>query len=259
MFRRRAINWTLDLREGIDFAIYLLGAFEGSTQRVYRRIISPGDIVFDIGANIGSHTLPLAQCVGSSGHVHAFEATVYACSKLRANLELNPLLARRVSLIHCLLNDAKSEFPPDKIYSRWPLDSKMTKTHPQHGGLLESIGPAQYLSIDEYVATLGGTRIDFIKLDVDGHEFSVLRGGQDTLNEQSPPILMEFAPTYQGVQPSELLDFLWSHGYSLFPLKSPKPFPEDPPGIIRSIPHNGSINILALPKARKGQKSNASK
>ena len=61
------IRYHLDLNEGIDFSIYLLGSFEPGTQRTLQKLVKPGDVVFDIGANIGAHTLSMAQSVGDSG------------------------------------------------------------------------------------------------------------------------------------------------------------------------------------------------
>src|SRR5262245_34452280 len=75
--------WELDLREGIDLAIYL-GLFEAGTSRALRRLVRPGAVVLDVGANIGAHTLRLAKLVGESGRVIAFEPTVYAHTKLLA-------------------------------------------------------------------------------------------------------------------------------------------------------------------------------
>ena len=83
VFRRGDIVWELDLSEGIDFAIYLRGGFEPETLREYRRIVRAGFVALDIGANIGSHTLPLAQLVGPSGRVYSFEPTDYAFAKQR--------------------------------------------------------------------------------------------------------------------------------------------------------------------------------
>ena len=84
--RRRGVTWELNLAEGIDFAIYLLGGFEVRTLRSYETLIREGDVVLDIGANVGAHTLPLAQLVGKTGHVYAFEPTRYAYSKQLANI-----------------------------------------------------------------------------------------------------------------------------------------------------------------------------
>src|SRR5260370_8697313 len=86
---RGGVRWALDLREGIDFSIYLLGSFEPRTQKLYRRLVKPGDTIFDIGANIGSHTLPLARLVGSQGRVFAFEPPNFPDPNLLENMDLN--------------------------------------------------------------------------------------------------------------------------------------------------------------------------
>src|SRR4051812_33154439 len=75
---RHGIRWQLDLSEGVDFSIYLLGAFEPRMIRVLRRIVLPGQTVVDIGANVGSHTLHFAEAVGTSGQVIAIEPTDWA-------------------------------------------------------------------------------------------------------------------------------------------------------------------------------------
>src|SRR6266436_206522 len=82
---RDGLKWRLDLEQGIDLAIYLLGAFERSTVNAYRKIVQPGDTVLDIGANVGAHTLHLARLVGNNGTVIAYEPTAYAVRKLRQN------------------------------------------------------------------------------------------------------------------------------------------------------------------------------
>lgn len=92
---RRGLRWRLDLNEGIDFSIYLLGEFEPATVRGYEQLIRSDGIVLDIGANIGAHKLPLARAVGERGKVHAFQPTAWANSKLTENLGLNPALQDR--------------------------------------------------------------------------------------------------------------------------------------------------------------------
>ena len=66
--KRGGIWWDLDLTEGIDFSIYLLGGFEPKTLKLYRNIVKKGDFILDIGANMGSHTLPLALNAGKNGN-----------------------------------------------------------------------------------------------------------------------------------------------------------------------------------------------
>src|SRR5260221_12509467 len=59
--RRGGVRGGLDLEEGIDFSIYLLGAFERSTVATLRALVKAGDIVLDIGGNIGAHQLGWAK------------------------------------------------------------------------------------------------------------------------------------------------------------------------------------------------------
>jgi hypothetical protein len=85
--RRRGIRWDLDLAEGIDLSIYLLGAFEPRLVGAYRKLIRPGACILDIGANIGAHTLQFAQLVGDRGKVVAYEPT---CVRIRQAADKPP-------------------------------------------------------------------------------------------------------------------------------------------------------------------------
>jgi len=191
---RRGIRWDLDLSEGIDFAIYLMGGFELRTLRLYKQLVSPRAIVLDVGANIGAHTLPLAKLVGPNGRVIAFEPTKFAFDKLGRNLALNPSLAARVTPFQMALLASENAEIPASIYSSWPLGG-VTGLHEVHGGRLCSTEGAHAATLDQVVDSLGLTRLDFIKLDVDGHEPAVIRGAARSLTRFHPTILMEWAPS----------------------------------------------------------------
>jgi len=55
-------------------AIFAFGSFKRETARALKKLVTPGSIVLDIGANIGAHTLNLGRLVGPTGKVYAFEA-----------------------------------------------------------------------------------------------------------------------------------------------------------------------------------------
>lgn len=114
---RRGIHWMLDLREGIDFAIWVFGKFEGSTARAYEKLVQPGHSVVDIGANMGAHALPLARLVGPNGRVICFEPTDFAFRKLAANVRLNPDLAARMTLVQAMLLGAANGAVPETLFS----------------------------------------------------------------------------------------------------------------------------------------------
>mgnify|MGYP001597692068 FL=1 len=174
---RGGIRWDLDLYEGIDFAIYLLGVFERTTVKTYDKLLSPGDTVLDIGANIGAHTLFFARAVGTQGRVIAFEPTAYAYRKLIRNISLNPALEPRIRAEQVMLSDQGHSSPCPALYSSWSLSNTKASRHPKHLGQKMDTPRATGERLDDCVIRLGLRRIDFIKIDVDGNECAVLGGG----------------------------------------------------------------------------------
>jgi hypothetical protein len=101
--RRNGLRWELDLREGVDLAIFAFGSFERETAFALKKLVTPGSTVLDIGANIGAYTLNLGRLVGPTGKVYAFEVTNYGFCKLKRNLALNPEISARVVAEQCRL------------------------------------------------------------------------------------------------------------------------------------------------------------
>ena len=245
--RRGGIAWDLDLSEGIDLSIFLLGGFEPSTVKLYRKLVKPGDTVLDIGGNIGAHTLPLARLVGTRGRVIAFEPTAYAIGKMRANMALNPDLADRISACQVMLvaNDAGSLEP--KIYSSWPLFDTGGEVHRDHGGQLKDTTGAVATTLDRAFQSAGASTVDFIKMDVDGHEHEVLAGGKDTIGTHRPPILMELAPYRfeEGSRDLEgMLELLEGWGYSMHDAGTNRRLPFDAVRLREMIPAGQTCNVL---------------
>ena len=115
------------------FEILNFGEYESGDADLLYRLISNGDTIFDIGANIGAHTLLLAQLVGPQGRVLSFEPTEFAFLKQKKNLALNPNLAARVQPFQCLLASQDDAPLPTTLYSSWPL-TKPTNVHAKHLG-----------------------------------------------------------------------------------------------------------------------------
>ncbi|MBX6324228.1 MAG: FkbM family methyltransferase, partial [Rhodospirillaceae bacterium] len=113
---RAGVRWELDLREGIDLAVYL-NLYERATSRAIARHLRAGAVALDIGANIGAHTLPMARRVGPAGRVVAFEPTDYAFAKLRRNVGLNPDLAARIACLQVLLTGTDGARAPGPVYA----------------------------------------------------------------------------------------------------------------------------------------------
>ena len=244
---RRGLNWWLDLGEGIDLSIYLLGQFEPRLLSAYRRMVTYGDVVLDIGANIGAHTLPLGRCVGKSGRVIAFEPTTAAFDRLRRNVEANPELAARIVTEQIMLCDDDGMKPPPRLYASWPLHGDAPR-HELHLGVAMETTGAKCKTLDTVMADRGIGRVSLIKLDVDGHEMEVLRGARRTLARYRPRIIMELAeysPAAHSDTPNEMLEFLREFGYRFSDLSGRSI--ETAEGTLRPhIPIGCSINVIAV-------------
>ncbi|HXM92980.1 MAG TPA: FkbM family methyltransferase [Candidatus Dormibacteraeota bacterium] len=244
---RGDLRWCLDLSEGIDFSIYLFGAFERSTAVTLRKLVKPGDVVFDIGANIGAHTLGLARSAGPTGRVFAFEPADFAFAKLKRNLALNPALEARTHPRQILLAAAPAEHVQQEIYASWPL-RKDNSVHAKHRGRLVTARNASVDTLDRFVECESIDRLNLIKIDVDGHELPLLQGGLKLLTKFRPVLVMEMSPYVHAEQHhsfSALVALLRDAGYSLQDANNWAPLPLQAGELEARIPDGASINVIA--------------
>jgi FkbM family methyltransferase len=244
---RDGITYDLDLAQGIDFAIFLGNIYERQTKSALRKLVSPGSLVLDIGANIGAHTLHLAQLVGPGGRVMAFEPTDFAFRKLGRNLELNPSLAARVDAYHCFLTASDGANVPEAIYSSWPL-AKQSGLHAKHLGREMLTEQAQSRSLDSMLNEHGDRRVQLVKLDVDGFECDVLAGATAMLREVRPVFVMELAPYVleeRGASLDQLLSYFLPNGYVFYHEQTQKPLPSSARELQRMIAIGAGINAIA--------------
>ncbi|MGM4918944.1 FkbM family methyltransferase [Tardiphaga sp. 804_B3_N1_9] len=247
--RRSDFNWELDLREGIDFSLYV-AQYERRTTRFLTTHLKRGDIALDLGANIGAQTLPMAQAVGDTGRVIAVEATDYAMSKLQRNLSLNPGLTSRVTCVQAILSDSDGS-ENNSIYSSWPITSTAEDLdrHGVHGGVLKSTNGA-FRSLDALVAELGLPNVHFIKLDVDGNELSVLRSGAETIRRYRPKMVVEFAPYLHRSVPGgfeALLQFIGDARYALYKTDGETPVMATTDAFDQIVDDGASIDLELRP------------
>jgi FkbM family methyltransferase len=245
--RRGDVRWRLDLSEGIDFSIYLLGGFERSTSATLKRLVKEGDVVFDIGANVGAHALALARNVGAGGHVFAFEPTDFAFAKLKQNLELNPELEKQTHPHQLLLADDVTAPLEREIYASWPLETQGL-VHAKHRGRLVMTRNASVDTLDNFVAREGIDRLELIKMDVDGHEYPILMGARKTLARFRPVLVMEMSPYVHAERNgsfSGLVNLLREGGYSLQDADTWRALPLKADELERLIPDGASINVIA--------------
>lgn len=246
--KRNGARYELDLSEGIDFAIYLGGIYERQTRSRLLELIEPGSLVLDIGANVGAHTLPMAQRVGPKGRVLAFEPTSFAVQKLRRTLTLNPSLSERVEVHHCYLSEQDGGSVPAAIHSSWPLEGAAGKQHEKHLGSEMATGAADARSLDSVIRDHETQRVQLVKIDVDGHESAVLKGASNMLREMRPILVMELAPYVleeNGTSLAELLSLILPYEYKLYHERTMERLPISASAISSMIGDGASINVVA--------------
>jgi len=172
------IKYQLNLGEVIDIGIYL-NSYETDMALAIENFCRPGFIVLDIGANIGAHALPIAKIVGESGKVYAFEPTDYAYSKLVYNISLNQF--KNITPIQIVLSDNNLLRQSINFKCSWPTNGKP----------VERKSIADFIKLDDWCKASKIEHVDLIKLDVDGNEYSVIKGAESLLTIQHPLILME--------------------------------------------------------------------
>ena len=212
---RDGIKWSLDLNEGIDLSIFLFGTSEKKIKNLKYLFKSDSKLtIIDIGANIGSISLPLAKIFDKS-KIFAIEPTNYAFKKLNKNLNLNKHLKKNIFLDQLFLSKIKK---PKEVWSSWNFTDNKDK-HKQHLGTLHSIKKKSYISLTKFVNLKKIKRVDFIKLDVDGHELDVLKSGEKEIKKKKPIIFMEIAPYLYpefGYECHELIEYILKVGYLFY-------------------------------------------
>lgn len=246
--RRNDVEWELDLREGLDLTLYVTGYFQAHVVRAMQKLVKPGDTTLDIGANMGAITLHIARAVGPTGRVIAVEPTARPYSRLARNVALNPDLAARTKTMRAYLVSAPAEEVPAILHSSWSVGPRTGQAHPIHGGFEETTTGAAAITLDALLDAEGVQNLSFIKLDVDGAEVAVLKGGLKSIARHRPNILIEIAPFAlneageAGHVPLEMLEKL---GYT-FELLSGRPI-QDVKAWTETIPHGFSVDVVARP------------
>ncbi|WP_295924901.1 FkbM family methyltransferase [uncultured Xanthomonas sp.] len=157
------------------------GEWAENELELLRRFVSSGSVVADVGSFIGTHAIAFARAVGSVGHVHAFEPRRDAFSILQRNIEQNGLASQITA--H---NVGVSDYP-----GTISLDDTIDGT--QNKGGLSLIDAGQ--GYDVRIITLDSlalSRLDLLKVDVEGMEAKVLIGATKTLQRCRPVIFAEF-------------------------------------------------------------------
>jgi FkbM family methyltransferase len=195
------LSWNVvDLRNNVDEAIFYYGAYERSSVARLPEVIGPGNVCLDVGANTGFYSVVMAHLVGDTGRVHSFEPSKVFRELLVANLAANDL--RNVSVYPIGLS-AHAE--TGILHRTRDTATQLAGVHPADKSADETI---ELDSLDARAEALALTRLDFIKLDIDGGEADFFAGAQRTMARFRPRLLLEVVPALLARKNLRITDLL---------------------------------------------------
>jgi len=177
-------------------AVRQVGTFDLGQSYALQTLCRKGDIVLDIGANVGGFTVPLAERVGPDGEVHAFEPFRKVFQHLNANVALNGLdnvFAHNVALGREDLPSPVDAYSADLTTFNFP--SAMRALHQEDHATAEKnnvkYAKRQEKLIVRQLDSFSFTRIRLIKIDVEFMELEVVLGGLETIRQHRPVMWVE--------------------------------------------------------------------
>ena len=217
----------------------LLGAedwFE-TEMEFWRSRLQPGMTVIDVGANAGVYTFSAAQKVGETGKVIAIEPFAGCVNLLQETCRINEL--PQVKVCHGAASDrpGKSKL---LLQASSELNELSDRDLPE--GTYEEV---QCFTLDSLIERYELDRVDFLKIDAEGHEVPVLKGSDRILSEFRPVILYENIAGSQGSN-LPVAELLISKQYDLFTYQ---PFIQHLLPVVELESLAGSLNVIAVPKS----------
>ncbi|MEB3293387.1 MAG: FkbM family methyltransferase [Synechococcales bacterium] len=216
----------------------LLGAgdwFEAEME-FWRNSIQPGMTVIDVGANVGVYSLSAAQRVGAQGRVFAIEPFSGCVQALNASKQVNQW--SQLTICHGAASDRLGQSKL-LLQSASELNELVEEEQDLPPGSYEEVN---CFTLDSLIDSYDIDRVDFLKIDAEGHEVPVLKGSDRILREFKPVILYENIAGGQGSNLA-VAEWLLQHQYRLYCYQ---PFVQQLVAIDTLEDIHGNLNIIAI-------------
>jgi FkbM family methyltransferase len=179
--------------------------------KVISCIVSQGQFVLDIGANVGFYTILLSRLVGSSGKVYSFEP-------ISQNYEILQNVVRDGHLSNVQIFHAAVDQKPGELDMVIPDRQDFTGFYQARLAEWEELGRKErvkVVSLDDLMIDGTLKSVDFIKCDAEGNELRILLGASGLLKQYEPSLLLEV----QRKKGAEVFNLLYGLGYRSYRLE----------------------------------------
>jgi len=200
-----------DVRDSIAREAFFTGRYEPQETLVFNRLVGPGAVVVDVGANWGYFTLLAAERAGRNGRVFALEPNPALFERLQANVVENGFA--NVTCLDVAAADRSGEMP---FIGEGSIGNSGLSRFA--GAAERSDFVARTIQLDALLDDAAVAQVRLVKIDVEGAEVSVLAGMQRGIaRRRYEHVLLEFHPwafECPRVTFDQCVDALWSAGYS---------------------------------------------
>jgi len=203
----KGVHFSLDISDHMEWLIYF--GLKIEPRKELYSLVSEGDLIIDVGTNVGETLLNFARLTTQKGKVIGFEPDPQIFQKCINNIKLNEF--ENITLNNKGLSDIDGELFLDRYVDRNRGANKIT--HSKDG---ENVISVQITTLDEYLENSPPPQL--IKIDVEGHELNVLRGAHETLKKFHPILFIEINDQHLksfGVSAQELVRFLLDMNYKI--------------------------------------------
>lgn len=211
----------LDVREKPWVRAMALGVFERQKIDALRWCLKPGMTFVDVGANTGYFALVAARLVGPSGRVLAIEPEPENCERIRRNIALNGY--ENVEVVPVAVGDRTGEVELHLAHDHG--HHSLLPASPDRDGRTMNVALHR---LDDLLAEHDVTRVDAIKIDVEGVEAAVIRGATTTIRQNPALVILMDLHESLGVDPREVCALLDELDLSIFQIKPPYSRPTSP-------------------------------
>jgi FkbM family methyltransferase len=183
----------------------------------FKKFIKKGDLIIDIGANIGDTTVPMALAAGSSGITFGFDPNPYVFKILEVNASLNKEKQNIIPLLYAItVKDEEFYYVSSEAsFSNGAISPTKNSVHGKFifPDKIKGINLLAFLE-EKYKERLKD--FSFIKIDTEGYDKEIIKSIPELINKYKPTIVAESFGNNTPEEKVELYNVIAQHGYEIF-------------------------------------------